>query len=225
MGWRERIERDSLLSWFKRLICGDLQYKYEASQRRVSQLETQVEIQKHISNAFQKISESCEILKESYKRENEALAELLDKAFKIPVFPDYVDYGEWVNPWNHSTLQPYLKEVWDAQYIALPKEKWDTLLQCTYTSIKKTLGKWQVEIFDCDNFANVFNAMISLIARDSGFDNQLAFALARSRIHAYNIYVDDAGAVWVFEPQSGKTVDKLTLTEEPYDTIRVYFLN
>lgn len=206
-------------------LCSSWKTKYENCRQQLRWKEELLQAQVTLTEAALRLRDGEKTLKEHYKDEAEAFAELLHKAIQFPLFPEYVDEGQAVCPWNYAPLSPYLKESWDWEYHALPFEAWSVILPNIYTAIKATLGSWQVDIFDCDDFACVFHSLVCLVSRDSGFEKQLAFALARSHTHAYNIFVDTDGTTWVFEPQTGQAIGKLGETSVPHDTIRIYFLN
>lgn len=214
----------SVLGWLD-FLCGPWKGLYENCQQALEWKNELLEAQVELTEAALRLRDAETALKEHYRSESEAFAELLDKAIQFPVFPEYVGDGQLMCPWNYEPLLPYLKESWDWEYLALPFEDWSVLLPHIHTALKSTLGEWEIDINDCDNFAGIFHSIVSLVARDSGFDKQLAFGLARSRTHAYNVLVDTDGVVWVFEPQTGLAEGVLGETESPHDTIRVYFLN
>lgn len=211
--------------FLRSLICGPWREKYEISQRALAQKTELLKAQVLLTEAALHVGDGERALKQYYMDQTGSLTSLLDKAFKLPLYGDYADDGVPVDPWNHAGLAPYLKESLDAEYLALPFEDWSTMLTGVYDSMKETLGRWMVDIYDCDDFALSFHAFVSLVCRDSGFPKQAAFAVARSPTHAYNVFITYDGGVWVFEPQSGKAVGKLGETVKPYDTIRVYFLS
>lgn len=206
-------------------LCGSWKAKYENCQQQLRWKEELLQAQVKLTEAALRLRDAETILKEHYRLESEALASLLDKAIQFPLFPEYVGDGQEVCPWNYEPLLPYLRESCDWEYFTLPFEDWSVILPNIYTAIKATLGSWEVDINDCDNFALTFHAIIALVARDSGFDKQLAFAWARSPTHGYNAFIDTNGDIWVFEPQTGCAIGKLGETDTPHDTIRIYFLN
>ena len=205
------------------LICGPWKRKYENSQRRVTQLEGLLSAQVRLTEGALKVGDGERILKTHYKSQVDAAVALLDKAIKVPLYTDYGKNGVPIDLFDFDGFGVILREITDETYLTFTQSDWTTMLSGLYDTIKETLGRWRTEIWDCDNFALIFQGLFSLMCRDSGFPSQGAFAWARSPTHGYNVYIDTEGVVWVFEPQSGQTVGRLGETEKPYDTIRVYF--
>ena len=151
-----------MLGWLD-FLCGPWKGLYENCQQALAWKEELLEAQVKLTEAALKLRDAETALKQHYKAESEAFAELLNKAIQFPVFPEYVGDGQLMCPWNYAPLLPYLKESWDWEYLALPFEDWSVMLPNIYTALKATLGSWQVDIFDCDNFAGIFHSIVSLV--------------------------------------------------------------
>lgn len=106
---------------------------------------------------------------------------------------------------------PFAKKIYlsDRYSYVCPKKEIEDFLAQDPTDKEKYL----IEIFDCDDFA--FRLMGQLHRMPY---SALAFGIAWSGVHAYNVIVmDDGGNVWIVEPQSDKLISPKEAGKE-YET-------
>ena len=112
----------------------------------------------------------------------------------------------------------------DLFYYTLPLDDWKKVL----TKIQQTFkAVWTYEIFDCDDFALLTSAMLTYAWYKSVatvLSLQLAFGIAWSKTHAYNVFIDNNRKVWIYEPQTNEIIGELGKTSAPYDTIEIWFM-
>ena len=100
--------------------------------------------------------------------------------------------------------------VADVNYYALDLEDWKRILKVAYRVRQRVFERianykeyYDLEAFDCDDYALLTNAIIVLIARYLKLDYQLAFAIAWSDTHAFNIFIANNNTIYIYEPQNG----------------------
>ena len=85
-------------------------------------------------------------------------------------------------------------------------------------------------VSDCDNWANVMSAFVSIAFKKSGYSKQGAFAIAHTvpdepSRHAYNLFVDGDHRVWLYEPQTNRLKGEMKDGDGVYRTGYVWFMN
>ena len=137
------------------------------------------------------------------------LLKLLEKSIQIPTIKLQETPEEiW---WN--TLESVVKdqcdvieiEIADYAYWTVSKQEFERILKQINEKIKAT---WTEEIFDCDDFALLMAGLVAYTCYKSGFKKQLAFGIAWSNVHAFNIFVDKNHTVWIWEPQTASIIGK-----------------
>lgn len=99
----------------------------------------------------------------------------------------------------------YLSDAW---YWLCPKEEMVDFLALDTTEQEK----YTTEIFDCDDFS--FRLMGQIHTKPY---SALAFGIGWSKVHAYNIFIDVEGQVWIVEPQTDELIDPKEVKPE-YET-------
>ncbi len=129
------------------------------------------------------------------------------------------------NPWQDEDIQTYHRHLADYYYYTFPYEEWKKLLTEIYNvSVKPAQIKWKKELSDCDNMAESMHYAMQLAARRTDFEHNVAIGIAWSGTHAYNIFVDNDGVKWVYEPQNNKIKGRLGETKDPFDTKLLLFI-
>lgn len=128
-----------------------------------------------------------------------------------------------INP--HRVIKGYNLVIADTEYLTYTFDNWKSIL----TRLHKHLGEkynWTKEIYDCDNISLVYTSTLAYSAYRAGLSKQVAFGIAWSNTHAFNVAIDDENNVWVIEPQSGSIVGELgTDLGESYDVKKIWFLS
>jgi len=191
-----------LIEFFKGIFCSTEINKIRELENKIKELEEKYNI-------------DCSYYEERIKE----LENLLLKSIELPDFSYLSGKVIEIDPRN------YIKgvnnvDVADWLYYALDYNDWIDVLN----KISKTFkAVWKEEVFDCDDFSLLFSAMLAYSVYKSGFNKQFAFGIAWSYTHAYNIFIDKSGKVWIFEPQTNKVIGELGKTTKPYDTVEVWF--
>lgn len=151
------------------------------------------------------------------------LTNALDDSFIVISADDCVDIDDAtkVYPYNNLVLKQYDLTVADLSYYCFPKTQWETLLSALHPFLKDLIGGWSANISDCDDFALIMNAFVAFSFIKAGYDLQGAFFIAWSPTHAYNIFVDSAKNVWVYEPQTDRVMGRIGNVSTPYDTKKI----
>lgn len=113
----------------------------------------------------------------------------------------------------------------DYQYYALSLEDWKEVLTILHDILINELkAYYTAEVFDCDDFALLMNALV-VYASYKLLNKQLAFAIAWSKIHAFNIFITNNYRVYIYEPQTNQIFPYPYLTNDKrYDIEEVWFL-
>ena len=173
-----------------------------------------------LKKEVEELRQDCIYFEERVKQLSSALA----KSVQIPDISDLVVERKAVRPWALKELtEKYQVVVADAEYYALPKDAWEQLLDRIEPERLKLIKTWRREISDCDDWAIIMHALVTAAFIKAKLDKQGAFMIVWSNTHAYNAYMDIEENVWIYEPQSGKTVGKLGETDKPYDSRWLWF--
>jgi len=113
----------------------------------------------------------------------------------------------------------------DLHYITYSVEDWINTLAQLHESVSNRL-KYEKDVWDCDDFALLYSAVLSYSTYHSGLSNQVAFCIMWSKTHAFNGYVDDQNRVWKFEPQGGRVIGQLGKDHgKRYDVQKIWFMS
>ena len=127
--------------------------------------------------------------------------------------------------WPFST---YDTKVADAEYYLLPYDKWLEILTPIQKEVKKAVGSWKPNISDCDDFAYIMGASVTLFFINAQINRQGAFMvvwdITGEQRHAYNAFMDNTQTVWIYEPQNGSIIGKLGETTGAYETNWIWYL-
>ena len=129
-----------------------------------------------------------------------------------------------------KTIKPYKIHnintiVADSEYDTFSFNNWRQLLTDVYNNVKSQ-EKYTKNVFDCDDFALVFSGLITYSAFKSGFKNQLAFGIAWSKVHAFNIFIDDRNNAYIYEPQNNQImVYDDAIKNKSYKVTKIWFLS
>ena len=230
-----------MLGWLRTLLCGGILRELDECHDQCSIFEAEITklyvengslkdrieaLENCIGNIDElkakilKLSEDCAY----YEERVENLTEALSKSIQIPYFE--IDESELivVKVAEEDVFKAYDDFVFaDLEYYLLPKEKWLEILPQIQAQVKYALKWFQYPVSDCDDYAYVMGAFTTIAFRKAGLDRQGAFMITwQKNKHAYNAYMDTEGRVWIYEPQSGRTVGELGETEDPYDTDMIW---
>jgi len=75
----------------------------------------------------------------------------------------------------------------------------------------------------CDDFALLMAAMVAYSSYKSGFNKQLAFGIAWSMVHAYNVFITKDDKVWVYEPQTNVIIGEANEIKKGKSNDYIYF--
>ena len=204
-----------IIEWFRKIFCKDLIQEISDANKTIEKLEQQLtELQK-------KYDEDCKY----YEDRINTLTQQLLKSIEMPDLSEFVSKVKLIEPrsliWNVVPNSTFA----DWNYYTLPLDDWKKVL----TKIQQTFkAVWTQEIFDCDDFALLTSAMLTYAWYKSIgniLNNQLAFGIAWSKTHAYNVFIDNDRKVWIYEPQSNIILGELGKTQAPYDTIEIWFMS
>jgi len=98
----------------------------------------------------------------------------------------------------------YLSDIY---YELIPKNEMLRFLNKDLTD----LARYTPEYHDCDDYSYRLHGALSIPAWSG-----IAFGIAWSTTHAYNVFVDDERRVWVIEPQTDRLMEPTNTS--PYDT-------
>jgi len=151
------------------------------------------------------------------------LTNALDDSFVVVSADDCMDIDDAtkVYPYNNLILKQYELTVADLSYHCFPKTQWETLLSELHPFLKDLVGPWTSSVADCDDFALIMNAFVASSFIKAEYDLQGAFFIAWSSTHAYNVFVDSAKNVWVYEPQTNRVKGRIGNTPAPHDTKKI----
>lgn len=171
------------------------------------------------------ISELKKVYEEDSKYYEERIKYLMNELasrIKIPCdLKRIVKGGDYREVDPRSYIFVPRRDFADLKYLALKKDRWKVVL----TEIRSLFNaRWTKWVFDCDNFALLMAGLLAYAVYKSGFKKQFAFGIAWSIEHAYNVFIDYDGKVWVYEPQTNRVIGELGKTERPYNTVEVWFM-
>lgn len=145
-------------------------------------------------------------------------------------------FGESINPINISIkpqriVKPYLIdvigdcEVADLEYCSFTLDEWKIILSDIFNELKPK-EDYKSRVFDCDDFALVFSAVLAYSAFKSGFTEQPAFAITWSNVHAFNLFITNENKIYVYEPQNNHimTFDDVMMSDT-YKIRKVWFMS
>jgi hypothetical protein len=147
-------------------------------------------------------------IRKLYRRFARSLLSFEEKIFGEPtptdwVLLDYVSVAEkLISAFPRAKL--YLS---DNDYYTCPKETIATFLSEDPTNLEQ----YTSELFDCDDFS--FRLMGQFHVKPYA---SLAFGIAWSEVHAYNVFIDSTGQVYLVEPQTDQIL--LPSNDISYDT-------
>ena len=234
-----------MLNWLRDILCrkidrelGDcyvqcsileaeatkLHVENESLNHRINQLEMLVGDTDELKAKILKLTEDCTYYEKRVETLTVSLAEERKESIKIPVFEIDEDKLMVMKPSSDAVFKPYDDFVYaDLEYYTLSKSEWDSILPSIQEQVKKALTCYEHPVSDCDDWAYVMGGFVTVAFRKSGLDRQGAFMVTwQKNRHAYNAYMDTEGRVWIYEPQSGRTVGELGKTEDPYDTDMIW---
>ena len=131
-----------------------------------------------------------------------------------------------LTPWD-AGLGEYSLEVADRSYNAFSRSEWGQILSSVYMSVEESMTGWTEDIFDCDNYAEVYHAFACLAFQRAGLERQGAVAIAWSRKHAYNVYITSSLETYIYEPQNGSQKGLIYKSDDPSDifaTRKIWFI-
>ena len=150
-----------------------------------------------------------------------SLAKAITNNMIVPPASEFTLDEKEYHPFQDSHLMSYISSIADATYYSFPKYQWRNLLTPIQKILKETLN-YESNISDCDDFALIMNSYIAISFIKGNYDYQGAFLTLWSDRHAYNGYVDEDKNVWVYEPQTNRTIGKLGETDGNYATKKVW---
>ena len=104
----------------------------------------------------------------------------------------------------------YKVSAHDLSYYSIEKEDWIQILKLVFPLVKKALKTGLSEVADCDNFARITKALVSIGVYNGGFQKEVALAMALSRGHAYNAFMTSDKRVWIWEPQTATLIGEIS---------------
>ena len=112
----------------------------------------------------------------------------------------------------------------DSNYLAIDYDSWVKNLGSIYHELRNKL-KYTPNIFDCDDFALIMASTVAYSAFKSMYKIQLAFGIAWSDVHAYNVFVCNNGRTYIYEPQNNTVVGPLgSDLAKMYKTKKIWFM-
>lgn len=128
-----------------------------------------------------------------------------------------------INP--HHVIKGYDMVIADAKYITYTIEDWRNILH----RLHRTLGnkyKYTENIWDCDDIALLYSAILSYSAYRVGLTKQPAFCIIWSTTHAYNGFITSDNEIFLYEPQNGNIIGKLNNNNgNMYDSKKIWFMS
>jgi len=227
-------------TWF----CGDISDELENCKAEEKYLRAQgEELTRELDRVKNKYQRCADERKEQYEKTRElyekisklikdvawyesrlkTLEKSLEDAIVIPDFEIDKETLTVVKPYGEEAFSGYDLRAADLEYYKFPYEKWVEMLAPVQREVKESLVRWKTSISDCDDWAYVMGATLTVAFAKAGLDKQGAFMILWSRSHAYNAFMDTDDNIWVYEPQNGTIVAKLEEAEEPYKTKMVWF--
>lgn len=154
------------------------------------------------------------------------LTSLLSSRVELPDISNYVASPVTYEAFNEPLPIP-LGIIADEYYYTFTLDQWKDILTEIQETTEDVLKRWRPNISDCDDWALVLNGFSVTAFVKAGLDKQGALLFARSRTHAYNIFIayDDGFTPYVYEPQSNTVKGKLSEVDyEPYVTTKGWLL-
>lgn len=157
------------------------------------------------------------------------LQNLIAKSIPIPDISEHISDPVVLKPFDEN-IGLTLGMIADVAYNTWTVDQWTNILTEVQDNVEThALDQgWVKNISDCDDFALVLNGHAVTTFLHAGLDKQGALLFARSRGHAYNLFVAHSGddfIPYVYEPQNNKIVGKLDEVDaEPYVTIKGWYL-
>jgi hypothetical protein len=165
-----------------------------------------------------KLTEKFNIDTKYYDDRINTLTTLLSESLAVPTFPNLTNID--IDP--RPLISKYDNSVADSTYKCISLSDWKDVLN----KIKSVMDiKYKAEISDCDDFALIFAGMLARSTIKSEYSKQLAFGIAWSRTHAYNLFIDSNKKCWIYEPQNNVIIGELGKTKEPYNTVELWFMS
>lgn len=128
-----------------------------------------------------------------------------------------------INP--HHIIKGYDLTIADAEYLTYTFDDWKSIMFRLHQHLVDKF-KYVTDVGDCDDFALVYTSTLAYSAYQAGLSKQVAFGIAWSNTHAFNVAIDDKNNVWVIEPQSGSVIGELgTDLGESYNVKKIWFLS
>lgn len=156
-----------------------------------------------------------------YEGRIKKLDSMVNKAVKI------IDMKKWkavrkVDPRDYlmGVVKRYSQA--DQVYNVYDQEHWKEIL----TEIGNTFqATWTEEIFDCDDFSLLFAGLLAYSSYRAKLPVQPALAIAWSKTHAFNVFIDKNGLGWVYEPQNNTVIGRLGKTTGKYFVTELWFMS
>lgn len=169
------------------------------------------------------ISKNTKLEKDNdyYLSKIKILEELVSRSIEIPIMS--ITKTEEFKPYEDVKLKVLDLVCADLVYYKLPYKNWKEILTEVYERYQK-VHSYKPEVWDCDDFALLFAGLIAYTTKQSGLDKQIAFAIAWSSTHAFNIFVTSDKGIQVYEPQSNNIIGELGKIDEPYIMKMVWFM-
>jgi len=167
----------------------------------------------------------CEKDKKYYAKRAETLAKALANSVVLPDTENFLVYVGEINPWKTiRKIGQYDVVTADKTYYTLAQDSWIKILSSIQSEVEKVLPKWRTNISDCDDYALLMASFVVATFAKSYLDKQVAFAIAWSNNHAYNLFITTEGTCEIYEPQSNVIVGQLGKTTGIYKTEKIWFM-
>lgn len=220
-----------LLSFFESFFCASKIAKINQLEERVKNLENDLRIMnKNYADLMEEHTEMIQNMtldKLELLQQVKDLNALLASSVIIPDISSFVNYPTAFNAFDNEIGIP-LGIIADETYYAFSLEQWKKILTPIQIVVKNTLKKWNPDISDCDDWALVLNGFVVTAFVKTGLTHQGALLFARSRTHAYNVFIaydDSVFTPYIYEPQNNTVIGKLSEVDyEPYVTIKGWLL-
>jgi len=193
-------------------------------------LKRKIRIQDILKNLFghcdcgEKLKQ-CEKDKAYYAKRVKTLSKALANSVVLPDIRNFVKDVKEVNPWKIIGKSGHYDMVTaDKTYYPLPLNDWIKILSDIQTQVEKVLPKWRTNVSDCDDYALLMASFVVATFAKPYLDKQVAFAIAWSYNHAYNLFITTEGTLEIYEPQSNAIVGRLGKTSGIYETKKIWFM-
>ena len=193
-------------------------------------LKRKIRIQDILKNLFghcdcgEKLKQ-CEKDKAYYAKRVKTLSKALANSVVLPDIRNFIKDVKEVNPWKIIGKSGHYDMVTaDKTYYVVPLNDWIKILSDIQTQVEKVLPKWRTDISDCDDYALVMASFVVATFAKPYLDKQVAFAIAWSNSHAYNLFITTEGTYEIYEPQSNVIVGQLGKTTGIYETKKIWFM-